>query len=127
MPSSQPCLKPLRHPICWHHACRCPSMLPSAPVRFHRPGNLSSLPFKKGDATDTANYRPIAVGEPISRLYAGIWYSAWSSTQMSDNFDLPLKQAFGRTSAPSIKPLRCSTSLTSTGIPNSLSTSASWT
>ena len=47
--------------------------------------------FKKRDATDTANYRPISVGEPISRLYASIMvqrlvkytdlHQLWSSTQ----------------------------------------------
>ena len=28
--------------------------------------------LKKGDATDTANHRPVAIGQAISRLYASI-------------------------------------------------------
>ena len=38
---------------------------------MHQKTSLTPV-FKRGDATYTANYRPIAVGEPLIRLYASI-------------------------------------------------------
>ena len=35
------------------------------------PGLITPV-FKKGDPFDTANYRPIAVMQPVARLYAGL-------------------------------------------------------
>lgn len=42
--------------------------------------SLVTLVFKHGDATDTANYRPISVDEPFSTLYPKVMYDALSST-----------------------------------------------
>ena len=49
------------------NAAFCSGVVPAA---FN--GSLVTPVYKKGTPGDTSNYRPIAVGEPISRLYANI-------------------------------------------------------
>ena len=55
------------------------------------------------------------------------WFSAWSCTQSSKALDLPLRQATGQGTAPSIRHLCYSTPLTSTDASCLRCISALWT
>lgn len=50
--------------------------------------------FKKGDPADTANYRPIAVGEPIARLYANILNARLVKFTEDNNMRAPSQAGF---------------------------------
>jgi len=62
--------------------------------------------FKHGDASDPANYRPIAVGEPLCRLYANILNHRL--TQYTEHQQL---RTHTHTSWISIPPQYCSSSI----------------
>jgi len=79
--------------------------------------------FKHGDATDTANYRPISVGEPISRLYASIMVQRLVKYTEQQQLRSPTQTGY----RPSILPSLFSMSLTNTGMLGNLCTYALWT
>jgi hypothetical protein len=60
------------------------------------PANLAPVTpiFKKGDNTDPANYRPIAVSEPILRLYASILNARVISLTEDNHLRAPSQAGF---------------------------------
>ena len=69
-------------------------------------------PFQKGFALDSANYRPIAVGQPLYRLYTIImndWLVTWSEQH---HLRTPCKPASVPSNQPSITSLPSGISLT---------------
>ncbi len=79
--------------------------------------------FKHGDATDTANYGPISVGEPISKLYASIMVQRLVKYTEQQQLRSPTQTGY----RPSILPSLFSMSLTNTGMLGNLCTYALWT
>ena len=69
---------------------------------------LSCPHFKKGAATDTANYRPIAVGEPISPIFASILAQRLVQYKEKQQLRTPTQVACRLPSKPCIKALLCS-------------------
>ena len=72
--------------------------------------------------TDRLQWASLSVGCMLAS-----WRSAWSNTQSSKTSDLPLRQATGRSTTPSIRLLCCSKSLTSTDASSLHCISALWT
>ena len=94
--------------------------------------SLVTPTFKRGEGwrdalqmqltTDQLQWANLSIGCMLAS-----WFSAWSSTQSSKASVLPLRQATGQSTAPSIRHLCCSASLTNIDASSLHSTSALWT
>ena len=129
MADQAPCMATLQSdcamPKCWPPQ-RCLVVLFSAAFsagQVPQSWNISLVTpsFMQGHATDTANHRPISVGEPISRPCASIMVQCL--VKYTEQQRLRSSTQTGCL-APSTLPLPFSMSSTSTGTPTSLSTSA---
>ena len=115
----------------WMLASLLTSFLNACCRRGQLPACISSAMVtpvhKKGCALDPSNYRPIAVGEPLYRLYTTILNSrlvAWSEKHQLRS---PAQRAFARSNQPFITCLPFVISLTKPSYASVVCLSALWT
>ena len=77
-----------------HPGCPTQQCIQSGRLSAAVKSSLITPVFKKGDESDTSNYRPIAVGEPLCRLYAAILNSRIVNWAKTNGLHAPCQAGF---------------------------------